>query len=154
MVPFLDQIEEEHPASDITLGNTDNEAKVRFCELIFRFLVAFLHALGELDFFVRLEQRHAADLLEIHAHRIVNADVIWNGKIELDLLFFLDTFEIVLGRLEIVVIEAAGIVLEGQPELIELLKQDLHFIRREIHLAQGIADLFVCKLAFFLTKSQ
>ena len=46
-------------------------------------LLAELDRLGQHDLFLGVEQRHLADLLEVHAHRIVDADHVGGDRVEL-----------------------------------------------------------------------
>ena len=70
-VAFLNQIQERHPAADVFLGNADNQTEIRLDQTLLRLLVTLLHSLGKLDFFLGGKQRHIADFLQIHAHRIL-----------------------------------------------------------------------------------
>jgi len=80
----LNQIQEQHASADIAFGDADNQSEIRFTKTFFCFLVALLHTLGKLNFLVRGQQRHLADFLKIHAHRIVNRDSLWNGGFQID----------------------------------------------------------------------
>ena len=83
-VALLNQIEEEHAAADIALGDGDDQTQIRLGELLFRrlrHLAAHFHLLGDLDLFFRRQQRHLADFLEVHAHGVVNADAFRNGDV-------------------------------------------------------------------------
>lgn len=50
-VSFLDQIKEQHTASDIPFCDTDNKPQVRFSQSAFRFFVTFFNLLSVGDFF-------------------------------------------------------------------------------------------------------
>ena len=73
-VAFLDEIEEGHAAADVLLGNADHKTQVRFGELVLRLLVTLLDQLCVVHLLLGLEQRHAADLLEVHANRVIERD--------------------------------------------------------------------------------
>ena len=75
-VAFLNKIEEQHAAADISLCNRNNQTQVRLRQLVFGLRVAFRHSLGDLDLFRRAEQRHFADLLQVHTDGIVNVDAL------------------------------------------------------------------------------
>ena len=73
-VPFLNQVQEQHAAADVLLGDADDEAQVGLDQAALRLLVPPLHSLGQLDLIGRVEQRDLADLLEVHPDRIIDAD--------------------------------------------------------------------------------
>ena len=70
-VALLDEVEQRQPAAHVALGDRDHEAQVGLGELALGLHVAALDALGQRDFLYGREQRHLADLLEVHAHGIV-----------------------------------------------------------------------------------
>ena len=51
-VAFLNQIQEQHAAADVTLGDADDEPQIRFRQPSFRFFVAMLDPLRQLHFVV------------------------------------------------------------------------------------------------------
>ena len=61
-------------------------------------LLAELDRLGEDDFLLGVEQRHLADLLEVHAHRIVDADHVGGDRVELLGRRLLSLLRVELGR--------------------------------------------------------
>ena len=73
-ITFLNQIEEQHPTAHITLGNADHQTEVGFCQTFLGDFIAFLHALGQCDFFISRKQRHTADFLQVHADGVINTD--------------------------------------------------------------------------------
>ena len=60
-VTFLDQIEELHATSEITLCDRNYETKVCFDQLGLRILIAFEHALGEFLFLFCRKKRNVTD---------------------------------------------------------------------------------------------
>ena len=97
-IALLDQIQERHAATDVFLGDGDDQARVGVdqvlarrhavideqLELLHLFrgnvfagkrllarLAAALHALRQVDFLRRREQRHAADFLQVQADSVV-----------------------------------------------------------------------------------
>ena len=70
-VALLDEIEEEHAAADVALRDRHHETQVGLDQLAARGRVVALDALGERDLLGGREQRHAADLAQVGAHRIV-----------------------------------------------------------------------------------
>ena len=71
-IPLLDQIEKLHAAPDVPFCNAYDQSKIRFRETLLGLLVVFTDAHGKLDFFLRRQQRHAADLFEIDLNGIVH----------------------------------------------------------------------------------
>ncbi len=78
-------------------------------------LLAQLDGLGEDDLLLRVEERHLADLLEVHAHRVVDADHVLGHGIELGLRG---------GLVLLVLLELGRGLLPGL--LLALLDADLH----------------------------
>ena len=72
-VALLDEIEEEHAAADVAFRDGHHEPQVGLDQLPARGRVVALDALGERDLLGRGEQRHAADLAQVGAHRVVRA---------------------------------------------------------------------------------
>ena len=46
-------------------------------------LIALLHALGDIDFLLGRQKRNLADFLEVHAHRVINADTLGHAQVNL-----------------------------------------------------------------------
>ena len=70
-VALLDEVEKEHPASDVAFGDAHDEAQVRLLQAVTRRHVPRLHTLCELDLLLCRQQRHMTDLLEVHPHGVV-----------------------------------------------------------------------------------
>ena len=51
--------------------------------LLLGLLVALLHALGDVDFLLGRQEGHLADLLEVHAHGVVDADALRHAQVNL-----------------------------------------------------------------------
>ncbi len=97
----MDEVEEEHPSTDVALGDRDDEAQVGLDELLLRIETDLLDPVqapllgpvqlgtelcglfepvcgletgldlhGEVDLLGRGQQRHLADLLQVHANRV------------------------------------------------------------------------------------
>ena len=86
-VAFLDQVEEQHTAADVALGDADDKTQVRFTEFLLGFFVALFHALGQFDFLFTGQERHLADLFEVHTDRVVHRNGL--GKRALQIHFTL-----------------------------------------------------------------
>ena len=119
-------------------------------------LVALGHALGQLDLLLRREQRHLADLLEVHAHRVVGGVAVGQllGGVDLLLGDLLDVGEVVhLGdkivqRRQHVAgghVDVDAVLLERLIELVDGLAVEVHvletfeLLRREL---AGLLALF------------
>ena len=72
-VALLDEIEEEHAAADVALRDRHHETQVGLDQLAARGRVVALDALRERDLLGGRQQRDAADLAQVGAHRIVRA---------------------------------------------------------------------------------
>ena len=79
-VALLDQVEEEHAATHVALGDRDDEAQVGLDQLAPRLRVAAFDALCERDLFLGREQRHLADLAQVAANRVVRAVAHGSGR--------------------------------------------------------------------------
>src|SRR5256712_2302477 len=95
-VPFLNKVQEEHPAAHVFLGDADDQAQVGLNEAALSFLVALLHALGQIDLLLRGEERDLPDLLEVHPDRVIDRHTLRLTR----LLLFL-AFALLLGLLGI-----------------------------------------------------
>ena len=85
-ISLLNQIEKEHTAADVALGDGNHQAQIRFGQLLFRCLghfAAHLHLLGNFNFLFCRQKRNLADLLEVHANRIVDADAFRDREIHI-----------------------------------------------------------------------
>ena len=146
-VALLDKIEEEHTLADIALGYRHDETEVGFHELLFRFLIAVCHLLGEHLLLVVVEQRHLADFLEVHTHRVVYSETLLNQHflhilcrfVLLDLA--LDVREV--GTVEVVYLDA--VVFKVLVELVNLVDVIIGVAERLDDFARGQRAL---RLAF------
>ena len=82
-VSFLNQIQEQHPSSHISFGNADHQTQVGFCQTLLGFLISHFHSLRQINFLFRRKQGHLSYFLQIHTHRIFNADSVRNGKVDI-----------------------------------------------------------------------
>ena len=105
--------------------------------------IAGAHLLGQHDLLLRGQERHLADLLEVHAHRIVDGEAVHQG-VGVNQLLLLDALDLAERRLHVVgdlrqdvllTADLNGQGLQGVVELLHLvavqldLVQDLHHLR-------------------------
>ena len=116
-IALLDQIEEKHTAVDVPLGDADDQTQVRLDKLLLRFLVAERHLIGQFQLLFGGEQRHLADVLEIHPHRVVDGHAL----LQQHLLHFLGRFVDVVGQ-QILVrdVEGDGLQIVGDLDAVLL----------------------------------
>ena len=74
-IPLLDKVEEAHAVGVVPLGDGNYQPQVGFRKLVLGADVASLDAFGQGDFLLGGQQLDAADLLEIHPHRIGGGNV-------------------------------------------------------------------------------
>ncbi len=82
-VPLLDQIQKQHTASHIALRDTDYKTKVSLCQTLLGILIPLCHPARQIHFLICRQKRNLADLLQIHTHRIFDADSVGNRQIQL-----------------------------------------------------------------------
>src|SRR3989449_2286162 len=93
-VAFLNEVQEQHAAAHVLLGDADHQAQVRLDEAALGFLVALLHALGQIDLLLGGEQCDLPDLLEVHPDRVIDRHAF-----RLAYLFLFLAFALLLGLL-------------------------------------------------------
>ena len=147
-VALLNQVEELHAAADIALGDGNDQAQVALGELFAGFLVAGCHALGDFQFFLGGEQRHLADLLEVHAHGVVGGDAFGDGKI-----LRLGGKLLRLGLLHRKLLLRGLLCLARHIYAHFLEAVQYVFIRfgRNLQIGQCFLDFFLCQRAVFLS---
>ena len=139
-VALLYQIEKQHASAYISFRNADHQTQIRLRKLALRGLVAFRHAHSQLSLLLRSEQRHLAYLLEIHAHRIVNADGIQ------------PCFEILRLRRFCEFIERGRIVQHVHPGVVQSFIEPLELFRLQMYVVQNISYFFICEHALLLAR--
>ena len=82
-VAFLNQIKKEHSATDITLGNRNNQTEIGFGQTLLRLYVTVLHALCQLDFLIGCKECNTTDFLQVHAYRVIDCYSFGNRQIQL-----------------------------------------------------------------------
>ena len=184
-VALLDQIQEQHAAAHIPLGDGHHQTEVGLGQLllglaalldvlfqlgqlvvgdglaVFGGLVDALlggasggHGGGQHHLLVSAQQRHTADLLQIHAHRIVDVEAV-HQRVGVDQLLLLDLGDLLQGRLDIVVDagqELLGAHLDAQR--LQRVVDAVHLLALQIHLVQHVADLAGIQLALLLALGQ
>ena len=183
-VALLDQIEKQHAAADIALCDRDNQSQVRLsqallgtvaeldillklCALLRRNgiafvcdtlcgLVALLHALCERYLLLRGQQIDLADLLQIHADRIVNGERFSHGR-GIDQFFLRNLFHFL--RLKGVVIVTDDLLqhtvrLDLDAHGLERLVHLVDVLARQLQMAQCIRDLLEGQSAVLLAKRE
>ncbi|MNN42674.1 hypothetical protein D3C81_1568700 [compost metagenome] len=73
-VSFLNQIQEQHAATDITLGDADDQTQIGFGQTAFRLFIPVFDPFGKLHLVVRRQQRYPPDLFQIHPYRVIDLD--------------------------------------------------------------------------------
>ena len=121
-VPLLDEVEEQHAAADVAFRDGDDEAQVRLGETLRRLLVAVVHALGERDFLLRRQEGHASDLLEVHAHGVVDAHALGDGEVDLDLFVVLLRQVVLRLALRAVIDDLDALLAEGLVHPVNLVR--------------------------------
>ena len=109
-----------------------------------RFLVARLHELSELDFLLCREEGNMPDFLEVHTDRVVEADTLGNGEVDLDLFFFFSR----LFRCGF--IRRRGLVYDVDTLVGEPLVHIVHFVGGHILFLECVDQLAVCQRAAVL----
>ena len=145
-VSFLDQIQEQHAAPDITLGNGNDKTEVCFRHAAFRFFIAFRHAFCQIQFLLRSQQGNLSDLLEIHAHRIIRGKAV-QQCVGIGYLFggnLFDLTEIVQLRQQIVIQnrhQVAACIVDVNAGLLQLLIELVNRFCIQVQLIQQIQVL-------------
>ena len=78
-VALLNQIQKLHAAAHIALGDGDDQTEVGLGQALLGTLALFAALLdveSQLDFLVRGQQRHTADLLEVDLDRVVDGNAL------------------------------------------------------------------------------
>ena len=119
-----------------------------------RCLVSGGHGLGQGHFLVGREQRHLADLLQIHADGVVDGEVVDQGVGVYQLLFFHigDLFGggLVVRQLRQQVLVGADVDVQGLQRVVELI----HLFAFQIQVVHGLHQLRGLQLALFLALGQ
>ena len=152
-ITLLDQIQQTHPAADVTFGDTDDESQVGLRELLFRFDVSRFHTHRQVQFFFRSKQRDLADLLQIESDRVVDIDGFRRG-FEIRILDFYFKLRIVrFGNVHVDVVEAALCIPGFFHVDAALLKKHVNrveIVRVKIRSFEYLRKIFVAQLAGLL----
>ena len=144
-IALLDQIQKQHAAAHITLRDADYKTQIRLRQTFFGFLVSLLHPFRQLDLFFRAQKRHFADLLQIHTNRILDADAIRHGQIDLFHIHFIFIRQDDIGVV-IVIRDPKHVNIVVFQKIQNLFK--LFCI--QIHIAEKITDLLILQHILFL----
>ena len=177
-VTLLDQIQEEHAAAHVALGDGDHQTQiglsqtllgglalldqlfqlgtcffVQFLAQLFQLLlggVAGLHGLSQLDLFVKGQQVDLADLLQIHTHGVVDAKGIHQSVGVYD--FFLGDLLQFLHRGAGLVAQIGQIILTCRlnAQIFQHVVDLIHLLRADIHIFQYVQQFRGGQLALLL----
>src|SRR5258708_2379916 len=119
-IPLLDQVQQAHATANIFFRHAHNQAQVRLCQTTLTLFTVFdnaivsarrgfeqlspatLHTLSQTDLFFRRKQRHAPDLAQVHAYRIIQAALkVRNYDSEAIIPFILGNLYIFRSRLPV-----------------------------------------------------
>jgi hypothetical protein len=131
-VALLDEVEEEHAAAHVALGDGDHEAQVGLDQLALGLHVAALDALGQRDLFLGREQWHLADLLEVHAHGVVGRRLHREVELGDDLLFGLGLLPVRPRRL-VALEDVDPEVVEEDEDVVDLVGRQIDVLQRVVH---------------------
>ena len=148
-ISFLNQIQEQHTPSHISFGYADHQTQIGFRQTLFGFFITDFHSLRQIDFLFRRKQGHLAYFLQIHTHRIFNADAVGNGKVDIFhihfVLFGQDDF--LIGNIIVILGDTQHIHIA----LLQQLQQFIKLILIQLQIRKIIADLLVFQNIFFLS---
>ena len=184
-IALLDQVEEQHAAAHVALGDGHHQTEVGLGQLLLglaalldvllqlgQFLVgdglavlgglvdpllsgtACGHGGGQHHLFIGIQQRHAADLLQVHADGIVDVEAV-HQRVGIHKLLFLDLGDLLQRRLDIVV-NAGDELLAAHfdAQRLQRVVDAVHLLALQIHLVQHVADLAGVQLALLLALDQ
>ncbi|MNY03306.1 hypothetical protein D3C86_1359180 [compost metagenome] len=81
-VPLLDQVQEEHAAAHVLLGDRDHQTQVGLGELALGALVAGGDLAGEFNLLGGAQEGNRADLAQVHPHGVVRRDALGDRQVE------------------------------------------------------------------------
>ena len=146
-ITFLDQIEEEHALTDVSLGNAYNQTEVCLHQFLLGALITLGHLLCQKELTVRIQQRHLTDFLQIHTDRIVDGQTFLGE----DLIYVLVIFH--LANFVFYVLKFSGIDVAGHLNAVVFQSFVEFFQLIDIVLGKidGFHDIVVGEGAFGLT---
>ena len=151
-ISLLDQIQKQHAAADIALGDADHQTQVSLGQTLLRILVAVLHALRQLDFLLCGQKRHLADLLQVHAHRILDADAVRNGKVDI-----LHIHLVLLRQKDLLirnVVLFAGDAQHIHTALLQQLQQLVKLLLIQLHIRKVVVYLLVFQNVLLFSRDR
>ena len=150
-ISLLNQIQEQHPTAHISLCNADHQTQIGLGKALFRLLVPKLHPLCQLNLFLGGKKRNLTDLLQVHAHRILDADAVRHGKVDV-----LHIHLVLLGENNLLIIH---IIVLGNAKhihivLLQRLQDLLELLLLQRHVRKKFTDLLIFQYIFFLPGSR
>ena len=145
-IALLNQIQKQHSTAYIPLCDADHQTQVRLCKALLRILIPQLHPLCQFDLLLRREQRHLADLLQIHADRILQTDTVRYGQIQI-----LHVHIILIGQQDLLVVHI--IIRDAQHVhiiLLQHLKNLLELLLLKRHVRKKLAYFLIFQYIFLL----
>ncbi|MPM86512.1 hypothetical protein SDC9_133601 [bioreactor metagenome] len=117
-------------------------------------LCAGCHALGQINLLVGGQQRHLADFLEVHPHRVINGEVP-HQRVGVHQLLFLHIGDLlccrtVVGQLRKNILVGADINVQGLQGIVELI----HLVTLQVQVVQRLRQLTGVQLALSLSLIQ
>ncbi|MNC22023.1 hypothetical protein D3C75_700120 [compost metagenome] len=140
-VPFLDEVQEQHAAAYIPLGNTDYQTEIGFRQPAFGFFIAVFDPFGQTYLIFCGEQRHAADFLQIHPDRVIDLDARGKGQVIVEIKFIM--LLIVVGHCRHIVL--FGFIAYLYAQFGELLEEIVYLFRVLIEGRQAFHDVLISK---------
>ena len=142
---LLDEVQEGQPATQVGLGDRDDQAQVGLDHLLLGLHVAALDAPRQLDLLLGGEQAHAPDRAQVEPQRVERR---LDGQVDLDLLARLavgvgrrsgarlDRLALGLGRTAVGADDLDPLLVQVRVQLLDLLLGDLDLLEAGVDLAK------------------
>ena len=144
-VALLDQIQKQHAAAHIPLGDGYHQTEIRFRQFLTGKIISLRHAAGQILFLFRCEKGHLADLLEVHADRIVRGNVLLyvGGIGHLLVGDFFDGGQFLVVGYVILINGGKLIVADLQHDIrgVQLLAERIHILLAHAQISQSVEIL-------------
>ena len=147
-ITLLNQIEELHTTTHVTLGDGDHQTQVGLGQTLLSRVVALDDAHSQCGLLLGSQQRHAADLLEVHLNGVVDGDLLGGGAV---VLLYLG-FGILDAEIQILQIHVGKIVHHLDAVLLQLLVQLVHLLGVKVEQLHGVHNLLSGQLALAATQ--
>ena len=152
-ITLLYQIQKQHAAPDIPLGNAHNQTQISLRKPLFGLLISKLHLLCKLNLLVSAKKRHFSDFLEVHPDRVLDADAVWHRKIN---IFHIHLF--IVHKKQVIVRQIIVIIRNAQHIYIVLFKKlenALKLFLLKQHIFEKVVDFLIFQHIFlFLCNRQ